>query len=298
MTENYSAHSTTGGDRGDNVRRDASEVTLDAPSGWGDQPTRGIFWPSQAIAVGPGWFSDFHHHYATQVCISFGAPLRVRMYASGPYTEQRSLIVGPHVPHELETTGIPCFVLWSESRALADLARHLRITSGSELPALPEDLLSVLRPLLLPSGEQALDEQAGRALLSRVLTTLVGPSWDEGPDDPRIAKALSLVTPQFLVEQSQPIKHLAICVHLSPGRFRHLFRTEMGISVQSYLRWRRLYTALRTTVYGASLTEAAHAAGFADSAHLTRVFRATFGLPPSRIFKNSHAVQFILGAES
>jgi AraC-like DNA-binding protein len=107
-----------------------------------------------------------------------------------------------------------------------------------------------------------------------------------------------LVTPQVLVEQSQPIKHLAICVHLSPGRFRHLFRTEMGISVQSYLRWRRLYTALRTTVYGASLTEAAHAAGFADSAHLTRVFRATFGLPPSRIFKNSHAVQFILGAES
>ena len=298
MTENYSANSTTGADRGDDSRHDASEVTLDAPSGWGDEPTRGIFWPNQAIAVGLGWFSDFHHHYATQVCISFGAPLRVRTYGSGPYTEQRSLIVGPHVPHELETTGVPCFVLWSESRALAALARHLRITFATELPALPEDLLSVLRPILLTSGEQALDEQAGRDLLSRVLTTLVGPSWDEGPNDLRIATALSLVTPQFLVEQSQPIKHLATCVHLSPGRFRHLFRTEMGISVQSYLRWRRLYTALRATTYGASLTEAAHTAGFADSAHLTRVFRATFGLPPSRIFKNSHAVQFILGAES
>lgn len=298
MTENDSANSTTGANRGDDVRRDASEGTRDAPRGWGDPPTRGIFWPSQAIAVGPGWFFAFHHHYATQVCISFGAPLRVRAYASGPYTEQQSLIVGPHVPHELETTGIPCFVLWSESRALADLARDLRITTASELPALPEDLLRVLRPLLLASGEQVLDDQAGRSLLSRVLTTLVGPTWDEGPDDPRIATALSLVTPQFLVEQSKPIKHLAACVHLSPGRFRHLFRTKMGISVQSYLRWRRLYTALRTTTYGASLTEAAHAAGFADSAHLTRVFRATFGLPPSRIFKNSHAVQFILGAES
>lgn len=298
MTENYSANSMMGADRGNDFRRDASEVARDAPSGWGDRPTRGIFWPSQAIAAGLGWFSDFHHHYATQVCISFGAPLRVRTDASGPHTEQQSLIVGPHVPHELETTGIPCFVLWSESRALATLARHLQITSTSELPALPEDLLSVLQPLLLASGEQALDEQAGRALLSRVLTTLVGSSWDEGPNDPRIATALSLVTPQFLVEQPQPIKHLATCVHLSPGRFRHLFRTEMGISVQSYLRWRRLYTALRATTYGASLTEAAHAAGFADSAHLTRVFRATFGLPPSRIFKNSHAVQFILGAES
>ncbi|MBV9228376.1 MAG: AraC family transcriptional regulator [Chloroflexi bacterium] len=62
------------------------------------------------------------------------------------------------------------------------------------------------------------------------------------------------------------------------------------------LRWQRLLVALRTSASGASLTEAAHAAGFADSAHLTRVFRTTFGLPPSRIFKNSHSVQVILGA--
>lgn len=69
------------------------------------------------------------------------------------------------------------------------------------------------------------------------------------------------------------------------------------MSVQSYLRWQRLWAALRASAHGASLTEAAHTAGFADSAHLTRVFRATFGLPPSRIFKNSHAVQVIPGAE-
>jgi AraC-like DNA-binding protein len=71
----------------------------------------------------------------------------------------------------------------------------------------------------------------------------------------------------------------------------------MGISVQSYLRWKRLTAALRTSAQGASLTESAHMAGFADSAHLTRVFRATFGISPSRIFKNSHAVQVISGTE-
>jgi AraC-like DNA-binding protein len=104
------------------------------------------------------------------------------------------------------------------------------------------------------------------------------------------------VTPQFLSEQPQPITHLAARVYLSPSRFRHLFRREMGMSVQSYLRWQRLLVALRTSARGASLTEAAHAAGFADSAHLTRVFRATFGVPPSRFFRNSHAVQVIPGA--
>ena len=44
------------------------------------------------------------------------------------------------------------------------------------------------------------------------------------------------MTPQFLVEQPQPITSLANHVHLSPSRFRHPFRSKMGISVQSYLR--------------------------------------------------------------
>src|SRR5262249_6798266 len=125
----------------------------------------------------------------------------------------------------------------------------------------------------------------------------LGPTEEEDDGDPRIATARSLVTPQFLALHSQPITSLATLVHLSPSRFRHLFRREMGMSVQSYLRWQRLLAALRASAYGASLTEAAHAAGFADSAHLTRVCRATFGLPPSPIFKHSHAVQVFPSAE-
>jgi AraC family transcriptional regulator len=39
------------------------------------------------------------------------------------------------------------------------------------------------------------------------------------------------------------------------------------------------------------LTTAAHEAGFADSAHLSRTFRDTFGLAPSRIFKRSQFIQ-------
>jgi len=34
---------------------------------------------------------------------------------------------------------------------------------------------------------------------------------------------------------------------------------------------------------GASLTEAAHAAGFFDSAHFSRTFRQTFGFAPSTV---------------
>jgi AraC family transcriptional regulator len=238
-----------------------------------------------------------HRHFATQISISLGGPLRVRTGASGPFSEQQSFIAGPNIPHQVETAEVPSFVLWSEARMLSDLARRLSTSSASELPALPEDLLNVILPILRASEGRVDDEDAGQALLSHVLTTLIGPAWDESPDDSRIATARSLVTSQFLVEQYQPITSLAARVHLSSSRFRHLFRTEMGMSVQSYLRWRRLLAAACTSAQGASLTEAAHRAGFADSAHLTRVFRVTFGISPSRIFKNSHSVQVIPGVE-
>jgi AraC-like DNA-binding protein len=40
---------------------------------------------------------------------------------------------------------------------------------------------------------------------------------------------------------------------------------------------------------GAGLTEAAHHAGFADSARLSRAFRAIFGLHPLCLFKSDQA---------
>ena len=279
---------------------EANDIASGAAGEWATQRASVILWSGQTIrAIYLGMEPSFtlHHHYATQISISLGAPFRVRTRASGPCTEQQSFIAVPNIPHQVVGAAAPVFDLWSEDRALADLARRLRTTStsASDLPALPADLLNVLLPALLAFWERAPDEQAGKDLLSHVLTTLLGPTWDEGSDDPRIAVARALVTPQFLVQQSQPITSLARCVHLSPSRFRHLFRSEIGMSVQSYLRWKRLLAALLSSAHGASLTEAAHAAGFADSAHLTRVCRATFGTPPARIFKNSHAVQVIPG---
>lgn len=273
------------------------EITFDEVSKGHTPRTTLVLWPDQMIYAGIGQSFTLHRHHAVQISISLGAPLQVRTSASGPYSKQQSFIVGPNIPHQVKGEGVPVFALWSEARALADLARRLGTSSTSELPTLPADLLKILLPVLRASGGQVPDAQVGHALLSHVLTILLGPTWNEGPDDLRIATARSLVTPQFLVEQSQPIASLATCVHLSPSRFRHLWRLEMGMSVQSYLRWKRLWSAMSISAHGASLTEAAHAAGFADSAHLTRVFHATFGMQPSHLFKNSHVVQIIPGTE-
>lgn len=65
---------------------------------------------------------------------------------------------------------------------------------------------------------------------------------------------------------------------LSEGRFLHLFRQEMGISWRPYLLWRRLLFALSLLNKGVMATDAAALSGFSDTAHLSRTFRATFGL--------------------
>ncbi|MEZ9199884.1 helix-turn-helix transcriptional regulator [Shewanella sp. 10N.286.54.B9] len=65
---------------------------------------------------------------------------------------------------------------------------------------------------------------------------------------------------------------------MSESRFRHLFRNEMGIAWRPYLRWRRLSCAITAMMSGHSATESAHLTGFADSAHLSRTFRAMFGI--------------------
>ncbi|WP_435070034.1 helix-turn-helix transcriptional regulator [Amycolatopsis thermoflava] len=70
---------------------------------------------------------------------------------------------------------------------------------------------------------------------------------------------------------------------ISASRLGHLFRDEIGLPFRAYVRWARLQRAIEHARTGATLTDAAHAAGFADSAHLTRVCHDMFGLAPSAL---------------
>jgi AraC-like DNA-binding protein len=69
---------------------------------------------------------------------------------------------------------------------------------------------------------------------------------------------------------------------LSPRQMRHAFARDIGLPMRAYVRWKRLRRAIAAVEAGASLSAAATAAGFADSAHLTRVFRAQFGMTPTQ----------------
>jgi AraC-like DNA-binding protein len=53
------------------------------------------------------------------------------------------------------------------------------------------------------------------------------------------------------------MSELARAVGLSPSRLRHVFRSEIGMSAQSYVVWLRIYEACAALAKGASLSDAA-----------------------------------------
>lgn len=102
---------------------------------------------------------------------------------------------------------------------------------------------------------------------------------------PVLRAALELL-PNLLASPVR-LADLAAAVGLSASRLGHLFAAELALPFPAYLRWARLRRALELAREGASLTQAAHGAGFADSSHLTRVCREMFGLAPSHLL---HAI--------
>lgn len=73
---------------------------------------------------------------------------------------------------------------------------------------------------------------------------------------------------------------LARQLKLSRSRLSHLFAEEIGIPLRTFLLWSKLRRALAGVAQGLSLTQAAHAGGFADSAHFSRTCVRMFGATP------------------
>lgn len=87
-------------------------------------------------------------------------------------------------------------------------------------------------------------------------------------------------------EQRLPATELAQAAALSVSQLERLFSGRLGLSVRRMVLWQRLRVALGEALSGASLTEAAMTAGFADSAHLSRSLRQQFGIRASEALRH------------
>ncbi|MGO9134916.1 MAG: helix-turn-helix domain-containing protein, partial [Methylovirgula sp.] len=106
--------------------------------------------------------------------------------------------------------------------------------------------------------------------------------------DPRFALVMDYLNAS--VEDCGGVVNCARIADLSPSRFQHLFTQHAGVPFRRYRAWGRLRQAWMRIAQGATMTEAAHAAGFFDSAHLAREYRRTFGKAASNGIRRTFRV--------
>jgi len=97
--------------------------------------------------------------------------------------------------------------------------------------------------------------------------------------DPRLLRALAA-----LEHRGVSVAEAARLVALSESRLTHLMTETLGAPPRIWRTWFTLRRGLNAALFGAAnLTQAAHLAGFADSAHLTRTCKQLMGVRPAQM---------------
>ena len=213
-----------------------------------------------------------HAHHAIQITLSAGGRFCIRTEdgrTSGPV-----VAIAPDVPHAFEPEGkVALLFVEPESRAGQVLIQRMAGAPVIRMNAQLEHAPSCLAGLWAdPRPDNGAVETLGRSLLQDA----VGQTLPASTLDPRIMRTLDWLTSRL--GERVRLSEAAATACLSESRFSHLFVTEVGLPFRTYLLWRRLMLAVERMASGASLTAAAHEAGFADSAHFSRTFHRKFGV--------------------
>jgi AraC-like DNA-binding protein len=236
-------------------------------------------WDGGAVFVGTAGEFPVHAHQAIQICFLFEGRIQLRTADDEPWTDYELALVPSHHAHGMNGSrvhyGATLFVEpeTREGRILTE--RYLRDGIADLDRTRVNALLLELRAAFLVRRDRR--EIVG--LARRVVQSLTLHSDPAVPSDERILRAVKFVN-EHLSEQIT-LAQVAGVAYLSPSRFRHLFAQQIGMGLRQYLLWRRFVSVWERRMNGESLSSAAHSAGFADSAHLTRTCRRMFGIPPS-----------------
>jgi AraC family transcriptional regulator len=245
---------------------------------------RVYFWQSGSLWIGKGQGrSEWHSHHAHQLALALEGEFRFRADMTGQWTVFEAAIVPSHCPHEFELDGVTVAHLFVEPESTEGRALSQRY-GPVEISALPQETARRSADMLLDALRGNADAEALRAVARSAIATFSGSSATTTTHrelDARVVRALDHVRSR--VRSPVSLGDASAAAALSPSRFRHLFVQETGTSFRAYLQWLRINVAIEAAMAGASWTEAAHEAGFADSSHLTRTHKRMFGIGPTAI---------------
>ena len=239
-----------------------------------------FLWPHRLLLIGPAFDTALHRHHAAQLCVGLPGPLHVRRSARGAWLTAWGFLIPPDMPHQLDAGGSKTAFLYLEPESAEYAAQRSRFEQQG---------LRIIQALAETGERKRWAAELAHTTRCReasdLAKALLGEQSDASPPAPldeRVRRALRWVA----AHQQEPVRLRAVAraAGASESHLAHLFREQVGLPLRRYVLWRRLRVAVEQVLAGNSLTAAAHDAGFADAAHLSRTFRDTFGVTPSTTF--------------
>jgi AraC family transcriptional regulator len=236
-------------------------------------------WDGGAVFVGMAGVFPEHAHQAIQMCLLFDGRIRLRPNDEAPWADFDVALVPSQQSHAMDGSrthyGATLFVE-PETREGRILTERFSGSGIEDVDRAPH--ATHVREL----RDAALERRGSGAIVAaarRLVQSLTQHAEPTATSDERIVRAVRYVNEHL----GEPItlEQVAAVAFLSPSRFRHLFSEQTGMGLREYVLWRRFVRVWELRMQGLSLSAAAHAAGFADSAHLSRTSRSMFGIPPS-----------------
>lgn len=220
-----------------------------------------------------------HAHYAIQIAFGLERGIRFRTSEREEWKAYGGAMIPSRQPHAMDATGVrQNAVLFvepetREGRVLAE--RHL----AGGVTDMPPEALALTGDVF--GAWYTGDKDALKRVCWNVVRALTGGAEPSVPSDERVLRAIAYINANL--DRKLRLEDIASAAYLSPGRFRHVFVDETGMTLRPYILWRRFLLVWDLAMQGRSMSEAAHAAGFADAAHLSRTSKRLFGFPPTAL---------------
>src|SRR5688572_3377915 len=240
-------------------------------------PPRWYLWEGGFLLIaGSQGVVPSHSHHAIQVVITMEGEAGIAENR-GEWRSARGIIVPPNLVHSYSGQGSYGAMLFVDPDSIEGI--WLRSTIGNRITIVPESRVMPAAAALRRFCETPLESLDVGSLIRYIVESLSAGVPPARRPDPRITKVLDLIASS--ADLRLPIDRVAASVFLSPSRFQHLFKQQVGLAYRRYILWRKVTRAMVTIARQRTLMAAAQESDFADAAHLTRTFQQMFGLPPS-----------------
>lgn len=217
-----------------------------------------------------------HAHHAIQIVIACEGEAAISE-DGGEWRSGRCIIVPPDVEHSYAGRGAVGAMMFIDPESIE--GAWLRAAISDRITIVPEGRVAAVADALRTFRENPFEAMEIGELIRFAVSSLSAGLPPARQPDPRITRVLDRIASSEGLRIS--VEEAAEIAILSPSRFQHLFKQQVGLPFRRYMLWKKVSRAMIAMAREKTLAAASHAADFADAAHLTRTFHQMFGLPPS-----------------